>query len=57
MIYKIKLQHLGHTFEMTMQAPDRQTVLQRIQAIPSEAKIIYIRPNEQNDIQHPSDAG
>lgn len=56
MMYRIKLQHLGHTFEMTMHAPDRQTVLQRIQAIPSDAKIIYIRPDEQNNLQHPPDA-
>lgn len=56
MMYRIKLQHLGHTFEMTMHAPDRQTVLQRIQAIPSDAKIIYIRPDEQNDIQHSPNA-
>ena len=56
MMYRIKLQHLGHTFEMTMHAPDRQTVLQRILAIPSDAKIIYIRPDEQNNLQHPPDA-
>lgn len=57
MIYRIKLQHLGYTFEMTMHAPDRQTVLQRILAIPSNAKIIYIRPDGQNNLQHPPDAG
>ena len=56
-MYRIKLQHLGHTFEMTMHAPDRQTVLQRILAIPSDAKIIYIRPDEQNNLQHSPDAG
>lgn len=59
MIYKIKLQHLGHTFEMTMDAPSRQEIIRRIQSLktPTETKIIYIRPDGQNNLQHPPDAG
>lgn len=59
MIYKIKLQHLGYTFEMTMDAPSRQEIIRRIQSLraPVETKIIYIRPDEQNSLQHPPYAG
>lgn len=59
MIYKIKLQHLGHTFEMTMDAPSRQEIIRRIQSLktPTETKIIYIRADEQDSFQHSPDAG
>lgn len=58
MIYKIKLQHLGHTFEMTMEAPSRQEIIRRIQSLkaPVDTKIIYIQPDEPHrihDQHHP----
>ena len=55
MMYRIKLQHLGCTFEILMDAPSRQDVIRRIQALkaPVETKIIYIK----DAILNPPDAG
>lgn len=57
MMYNIKLQHLGHTFEMLMEAPSKGEIIRRIQSLkaPVETKIVHIK--EQDHLHHKPDAG
>lgn len=55
MTYRIKLVHLGHVFEMLMEAPDRQEIIRRLAHGP--AKIVYIRPHEKDFVLNPSHTG
>lgn len=48
MIFRIKLQHNGYTFDMLMEAPSRAEVMRRIQSSQekTEAKIVSIKAED-----------
>lgn len=48
MIFRIKFQHSGHTFDMLMEAPSRAEVMRRIQSSQenTEAKIVSIKAED-----------